>query len=71
MKLVAGFELIKEKEYYPNHFICIGAHRTAGIWSTYERIGKEDYRNGRYFGRKDMAMNDYNKRLARLLEDES
>ena len=68
MEIVAGYAIVKEEEYAPGHWVCLGVHRKTQMGVTWERTTRDNYFWGHYFARKEDAIVDYHKRLASLYE---
>ena len=65
---VACYEIVREEEYAPGHFVALGFHPD-GRAATWESNGADNYYWGHYFANKTGARIDYHKRLARLIEE--
>lgn len=69
MEIVAGYKIIREEEYCPGHWVCLGVRGKTGMAVTWERTAKDNYFWGHYFANETDARIDYHKRLARLIEE--
>ena len=67
MEIVAGYEIIRKKEYAPGCFVALGAHPD-GRAVTWESNGADDYFWGHYFQHLEDAVEDYHERIARLVK---